>query len=97
MEAIDVKFTIGADEDWDEKFRLLEMNCYYDYDISQKLEMLDAIRKGLIEEEIHKTINAINTLHYLTWSSDELTKLIEMQTKLLEELKNLKGLKNNGN
>ena len=91
MEAIDVTFTMGADEDWDEKFRLLEMNCYYDFDISQKLEMLDVIRKGLIEEEISKVTNIINTLHHSTQSSDELTKLIEMQTKLLE------GLKNNGN
>ena len=91
MEAIDVTFTMGADEDWDEKFRLLEMNCYYDFDISQKLEMLDAIRKGLIEEEIRKVTNVINTLHHSTYSSDELTKLIEVQTKLLE------GLKNNGN
>ena len=91
MEAIDVEFTIGVDEDWDEKFRLLEMNCYYDFDISQKLEMLDVIRKGLIEEEISKVTNIINTLHHSTQSSDELTKLIEMQTKLLE------GLKNNGN
>lgn len=91
MEAIDVEFTMGVDEDWDEKFRLLEMNCYYDFDISQKLEMLDAIRKGLIEEEISKVTNIINTLHHSTQSSDELTKLIEVQTKLLE------GLKNNGN
>lgn len=91
MEAIDVTFTMGTDEDWDEKFRLLEMNCYYDFDISQKLEMLDAIRKGLIKEEIRKITNVINTLHHSTHSSDELTKLIEVQTKLLE------GLKNNGN
>lgn len=91
MEAIDVTFTMGADEDWDEKFRLLTMNCYYDFDISQKLEMLDAIRKGLIEEEIRKVTNIINTLHHSTHNSDELTKLIEVQTKLLE------GLKNNGN
>ena len=91
MEAIDVTFTMGADEDWDEKFRLLEMNCYYDFDISQKLEMLDAIRKGLIKEEIRKITNVINTLHHLTLDSNELTKLIEVQTKLLE------GLKNNGN
>ena len=54
IEAIDVKFTIGADEDWDEKFRLLEMNCYYDYDISQKLETLDAIRKGLLKKKFLK-------------------------------------------
>ena len=91
MEAIDVKFTIGADEDWDEKFRLLEMNCYYNFDISQKLEMLNVIRKGIIEEEISKVTNIINTLHHSTRSSDELTNLIEAQTKLLE------GLKNNGN
>ena len=91
MEAIDVTFTMGVDEDWDEKFRLLEMNCYYDSDISQKLEMLDAVRKGLIKEEIRKITNVINTLHHLTLDSNELTKLIEVQTKLLE------GLKNNGN
>lgn len=91
MEAIDVTFTLGVDEDWDEKFRLLEMNCYYDFDISQKLEMLDAVRKGLIKEEIRKITNVINTLHHLTLDSNELTKLIEVQTKLLE------GLKNNGN
>ena len=91
MEAIDITFTMGADEDWDEKFRLLEMNCYYDFDISQKLEMLDAVRKGLIKEEIRKITNVINTLHHLTLDSNELTKLIEVQTKLLE------GLKNNGN
>ena len=91
MEVIDVTFNMGADEDWDEKFQLLEMNCYYDYDISQKLEMLDAIRKGLIEEEIPRVTDVIDTLHHSTWSSDELTKLIEAQTKLLE------GLKNNGN
>ena len=91
MEAIDIEFTMGVDEDWDEKFRLLEMNCYYDFDISQKLEMLDVIRKGLIEEEILKVTNIINTLHHSTQNSDELTKLIEVQTKLLE------GLKNNGN
>ena len=82
MEVIDVTFNMGADEDWDEKFQLLEMNCYYDYDISQKLEMLDAIRKGLIEEEILRVTDVIDTLHHLTWSSDELTKLIEAQTKL---------------
>ena len=91
MEAIDIEFTMGVDEDWDEKFRLLEMNCYYDFDISQKLEMLDVIRKGLIEEEISKVTNIINTLHQSTYDGDELTKLIETQTKLLE------GLKNNGN
>lgn len=91
MESIDVEFTMGVDEDWDEKFRLLEMNCYYDFDISQKLEMLDVIRKGLIEEEIRKVTNVIGTLHHLTQDSDELTKLIDTQTKLLE------GLKNNGN
>lgn len=91
MEVIDVKFAIGVDEDWDEKFRLLEMNCYYDFDISQKLEMLNVIRKGLIEEEISKVTNIINTLNHLTLDSNELTKLIEVQTKLLE------GLKNNGN
>lgn len=91
MEAIDVEFTMGVDEDWDEKFRLLEMHCYYDFDISQKLEMLDVIRKGLIEEEIRKVTNIIDTLHHLTQDSEELTKLIETQTKLLE------GLKNNGN
>lgn len=91
MEAIDIEFTMGVDEDWDEKFRLLEMNCYYDFDISQKLEMLDVIRKGLIEEEILKVTNIINTLHHSTQNSNELTKLIETQTKLLE------GLKNNGN
>lgn len=91
MEAIDVEFTMGVDEDWDEKFRLLEMHCYYDFDISQKLEMLDVIRKGLIEEEIRKVTNVIDTLHHLTQDSEELTKLIETQTKLLE------GLKNNGN
>jgi len=91
MEVIDVTFNMGADEDWDEKFQLLEMNCYYDYDISQKLEMLDAIRKGLIEEEILRVTDVIDTLHHSTWSSDELTNLIEAQTKLLE------GLKNNGN
>lgn len=88
MEAIDVEFTIGVDEDWDEKFRLLEMNCYCDFDISQKLEMLDVIRKGLIEEEILKVTNIINTLHHSTQNSGELTKLIETQTKLLERLKN---------
>lgn len=87
MEAIDVEFTIGVDDDWDEKFRLLEMNCYYDFDISQKLEMLDVIRKGLIEEEILKVTNIINTLHHSRQNS-ELTKLIETQTKLLERLKN---------
>lgn len=91
MEAIDVEFTIGVDEDWDEKFRLLEMNCYYDFDISQKLEILNVIRKGLIEEEISKVTNIINTLNHSTQNPDELTKLIEVQTKLLE------GLKNNGN
>ena len=91
MEVVDVKFTIGVDEDWDEKFRLLEMNCYYDFDISQKLEMLDVIRKGLIEEEILKATNIINALQHLELNSDELTKLIETQTKLLE------GLKKNGN
>ena len=91
MEAIDVKFTMGMDEDWDEKFRLLGMHGYYDFDISQKLEMLDAIRKGLIEEEISTVTNIINSLNHSTHSSDELTKLIETQTKLLE------GLKNNGN
>ncbi|QGJ85004.1 hypothetical protein [Lactococcus phage P1048] len=88
MEAIDVEFTIGVDDYLDEKFRLLEMNCYYDFDISRKLEMLDAIRKGLIEEEICKVTNIINTLHHSTHSSGELTKLIETQTKLLERLKN---------
>ena len=91
MEVIDVTFTVGVDEDWDEKFRLLEMNGYYNFDISQKLEMLNVIRKGIIEEEISKVTNIINTLHHSTWSSDELTRLIEAQTKLLE------GLKNNGN
>ena len=34
MEVIDVTFTVGVDEDWDEKFRLLEMNGYYNFDIS---------------------------------------------------------------
>ena len=91
MEVIDVTFTVGVDEDWDEKFRLLEMNGYYNFDISQKLEMLNAIRKGLIEEEICRVIDVIDTLHHSTWSSDELKNLIEAQTKLLE------GLKNNGN
>ena len=91
MEVIDVTFTVGVDEDWDEKFRLLEMNGYYNFDISQKLEMLNVIRKGIIEEEISKVTNIINTLHQSTRSSDELTNLIEAQTKLLE------GLKNNGN
>ena len=91
VEVIDVTFTMGVDEDWDEKFRLLEMNGYYNFDISQKLEMLDVIRKGLIEEEISKVTNIINTLHQSTYDGDELTKLIETQTKLLE------GLKNNGN
>lgn len=93
MEAIDVEFTIGVDDDWDEKFRLLEMNCYYDFDISQKLEMLDVIRKGLIENEIFEVTKMINNLHHLSNSrqNSELTKLIETQTKLLE------GLKNNGN
>lgn len=91
MEVIDVTFTVGVDEDWDEKFRLLEMNGYYNFDISQKLEMLNVIRKGIIEEEISKVTNIINTLHQSTRSSDELTRLIETQTKLLE------GLKNNGN
>lgn len=90
MEAIDVEFTIGVDDDWDEKFRLLEMNCYYDFDISRKLEMLDVIRKGLIEEEILKVTKMINNLHHLSNSrqNSELTKLIETQTKLLERLKN---------
>lgn len=93
MEAIDVEFTIGVDDDWDEKFRFLEMNCYYDFDISQKLEMLDVIRKGLIENEIFEVTKMINNLHHLSNSrqNSELTKLIETQTKLLE------GLKNNGN
>lgn len=90
MEAIDVKFTIGVDEDWDEKFRLLEMNGYYNFDISQKLEMLDVIRKGLIEEEIFEVEKMINNLRHLHHSrqNSELTKLIETQTKLLERLKN---------
>ena len=90
MEAIDVKFTIGVDEDWDEKFRLLDMNCYYDLDISQKLEMLDVIRKGLIEKEIFEVTKMINNLHHLSNSrqNSELTKLIDTQTKLLERLKN---------
>lgn len=35
-EVIDVTFNMGADEDWNEKFQLLEMNCYYDYDILSK-------------------------------------------------------------
>ncbi|MFZ2576336.1 MAG: hypothetical protein WAX22_02520 [Lactococcus hircilactis] len=91
VEVIDVTFTVGVDEDWDEKFRLLEMNGYYNFDISQKLEMLNVIRKGIIEEEISKVTNIINTLHQSTRSSDELKNLIEAQTKLLE------GLKNNGN
>ena len=91
MEVIDVTFTVGVDEDWGEKFRLLEMNGYYNFDISQKLEMLNVIRKGIIEEEISKVTNIINTLHQSTRSSDELKNLIEAQTKLLE------GLKNNGN
>ncbi|ARM66256.1 hypothetical protein AM2_128 [Lactococcus phage AM2] len=93
MESIDVKFTIGVDEDWDEKFRLLDMNCYYDFDISQKLEMLDVIRKGLIEKEIFEVTKMINNLHHLHHSrqKEELIKLIEVQTKLF------KGLKNNGN
>ena len=90
MEAIDVEFTIGVDDDWDEKFRFLEMNCYYDFDISQKLEMLDVIRKGLIEKEIFEVTKMINNLHHLSNSrqNSELTKLIETQTKLLERLKN---------
>ena len=90
MEAIDVKFTIGVDEDWDEKFRLLDMNCYDNFDISQKLEMLDVIRKGLIEKEIFEVTKMINNLHHLSNSrqNSELTKLIETQTKLLERLKN---------
>ena len=93
MESIDVKFTIGVDEDWDEKFRLLDMNCYYDFDISQKLEMLDVIRKGLIEKEIFEVTKMINNLHHLPHARQkaELIKLIEVQTKLF------KGLKNNGN
>ena len=53
--------------------------------------MLNAIRKGLVEEEICRVIDVIDALHHSTWSSDELTNLIEAQTKLLE------GLKNNGN
>lgn len=91
MEAIDVEFTIGIDDDWDEKFRFLEMNCYYDFDISQKLEMLDVIRKGLIEKEIFEVTKMINNLHHLQphpTQDPELTKLIETQTKLLERLKN---------
>lgn len=90
MEAIDVEFTIGVDDDWNEKFRFLEMNCYYDFDISQKLEMLDVIRKGLIEKEIFEVTKMINNLHHLSNSrqNSELTKLIETQTKLLERLKN---------
>ena len=74
VEVIDVTFTVGVDEDWDEKFRLLEMNGYYNFDISQKLEMLNVIRKGIIEEEISKVTNIINTLHQSTRSSDELKK-----------------------
>ncbi len=90
MEAIEIEFTMGIDEDWDEKFRLLDMNCYYDFDISQKLEMLDVIRKGLIEKEIFEVTKMINNLHHLSNSrqNSELTKLIETQTKLLERLKN---------
>nr|DAD56842.1 MAG TPA: hypothetical protein [Caudoviricetes sp.] len=90
MEAIEIEFTMGINENGDEKFQFLDMNCYYDFDISQKLEMLDVIRKGLIEKEIFEVTKMINNLHHLSNSrqNSELTKLIEMQTKLLERLKN---------
>ncbi len=94
MESFEIEFTMGINENGDEKFRFLDMNCYYDFDISQKLEMLDVIRKGLIEKEIFEVTKMINNLHHLQphpTQDPEITRLIETQTKLLE------GLKNNGN
>lgn len=91
MKTIDVRFTIGSDDDSYENFRLLEMESCYDFDIHQKITILNVIRRGLIDKEIAKVTHTVNTLHKLARNSGELTKLIESQTKLLE------GLKNNGN
>ena len=88
MEIMDIKFTIGRDEDWDEEFQFLSWNTYDDFTLSQKLKMLKVLRNGIIDQEIEKLLETIEELPQLGFKGSDLDEVIKLQTKILKELKN---------
>lgn len=88
MEVMDMEFTIGRDEDWDEEFRFLGWDTYYDFTLPQKLKMLKVLRNGLINQEIEKLSKEIEELPKLGFEGSDLDEVFELHTKILKELKN---------
>ncbi len=93
MQIMNINFSVKYDEDWDEKFEFLYDSSTESFTITEKLQLIEAIRKGMIAEEIEKMTETLESLKQTNPSNQniELDKIINIQSKILEELKNAKN------
>ena len=93
MQIMNINFSVEYDEDWDEKFEFLYDSSTESFTITEKLQLIEAIRKGMIAEEIEKMTETLESLKQTNLSNQniELDKIINIQSKILEELKNAKN------
>lgn len=93
MQIMNINFSVKYDEDWDEKFEFLYDSSTESFTITEKLQLIEAIRKGMISEEIEKMTETLESLKQTNLSNQniELDKIINIQSKILEELKNAKN------
>lgn len=93
MQIMNINFSVKYDEDWDEKFEFLYDSSTESFTITEKLQLIEAIRKGMIAEEIEKMTETLESLKQTNLSNQniELDKIINIQSKILEELKNAKN------
>lgn len=93
MQIMNINFSVKYDEDWDEKFEFLYDSSTESFTITEKLQLIETIRKGMIAEEIEKMTETLESLKQTNLSNQniELDKIINIQSKILEELKNAKN------
>lgn len=93
MQIMNINFSVKYDEDWDEKFEFLYDSSTESFTITEKLQLIEAIRKGMISEEIEKMTETLESLKKTNLSDQkiELDKIINMQSKILKELKDAKN------
>lgn len=62
MQIMNINFSVKYDEDWDEKFEFLYDSSTESFTITEKLQLIEAIRKGMIAEEIEKMTETLESL-----------------------------------
>lgn len=93
MEIMNINFSVKYDEDWDDKFEFNYESSPYAFTITEKLQLVEAIRKGLVDEELSKmseTLDVLKNTNYIR-PQEDVEKLISMQSKILKEIQNARN------